>query len=87
VPRRIAYDITKTVVRKITGSRDRQVTSEFQRLLSHYLFMPHFCLVRRPNEKEHVKRLLDYARSNFLIPVPRVPSLEALNTTLEERCS
>jgi hypothetical protein len=86
VPRRIAYDNTKTAVGKITGSRDRQVTREFQRLLSHYLFTPHFCLVRRPNEKGHVERLLDYARSNFLVPVPAVPSLEALNAALEERC-
>jgi len=86
VPRRIAYDNTKTAVGKITGSRDRQVTREFQRLLSHYLFTPHFCLVRRPNEKGHVERLLDYARSNFLVPVPTVPSLEALNAALEERC-
>jgi hypothetical protein len=86
VPRRIAYDNTKTAVAKITGSRDRQVTREFQRLQSHYLFTPHFCLVRRPNEKGHVERLLDYARSNFLVPVPAVASLEVLNAALEERC-
>jgi transposase len=51
VPRRIAYDNTKTAVAKITGSRTRQVTREFQRLQSHFLFTPHFCLVRRANEK------------------------------------
>src|SRR5438552_10205058 len=76
VPKRIAYDNTKTAVARITGSRSRQVTREFQRLQSHYLFAPHFCLVRRPNEKGHVERLLDYARSNFLVPVPAVESLE-----------
>jgi hypothetical protein len=86
VPRRIAYDNTKTAVAKIIGSRERQVTREFQRLLSHYLFISHFCLVRRPNEKGHVERLLDYGRSNFLVPVPVVASLEALNAMLEERC-
>jgi transposase len=86
VPRRIAYDNTKTAVAKITGSRDRQVTREFQRLQSHYLFTAHFCLVRRPNEKGHVECLLDYARSNFLVPVPAVDSFEVLNAALEERC-
>jgi transposase len=86
VPRRIAYDNTKTAVAKITGSRQRQVTREFQRLQSHFLFTPHFCLVRRANEKGHVERLLDYARSNFLVPVPAVDSLAALNTQLEEQC-
>ncbi len=86
VPRRIAYDNTKTAVAKITGSRERQVTREFLRLQSHYLFAPHFCLVRRPNEKGHVERLLDYARSNFLVPVPAVDSLEELNARLAEQC-
>ena len=86
VPRRIAYDNTKTAVARITGSRERQVTREFQRLQSHYLFAPHFCLVRRPNEKGHVERLLDYARSNFLVPVPAVDSLAELNARLAEQC-
>jgi transposase len=86
VPRRIAYDNTKTAVAQITGSRDRKVTREFQRLQSHFLFTPHFCLVRRPNEKGHVERLLDYARSNFLVPVPVVASLAELNAQLAERC-
>jgi transposase len=86
VPRRIAYDNSKAAVAKITGSRERQVTREFQRLQSHYLFAPHFCLVRRPNEKGHVERLLDYARSNFLVPVPQVSSLAALNERLTEQC-
>ena len=86
VPRRIAYDNTKTAVASITGSRTREVTREFQRLQSHFLFTPHFCLVRRPNEKGHVERLIEYARSNFLVPVPTVDSLAELNTRLEEQC-
>ena len=43
-------------------------------------------MVRRPNEKGHVERLLDYARSNFLVPVPEVDSLEELNARLAEQC-
>jgi hypothetical protein len=86
VPERIAYDNTKTAVAKIVGPRERELTREFLRLKSHYLFDSHFCLVRRPNEKGHVERLVDYARSNFLVPVPAVTSLEALNAHLAERC-
>lgn len=86
VPRRIAYDNTKTAVAKVVGSRRRVVTREFQRLSSHYLFASHFCLVRRPNEKGHVERLLEYARSNFLVPVPVVESLDELNARLSSRC-
>ena len=86
VPVRISYDNTKVAVGKITGNRERQVTAEFQRLKSHFLFEDHFCLVRRPNEKGHVERLLDYARRNFLVPVPRVDSLRTLNEQLETAC-
>jgi transposase len=86
VPRRISYDNSKVAVAQIVGSRERKVTREFQRLKSHFLFVDHFCLVRRPNEKGHVERLLDFARQNFLVPVPRIESLETLNGQLEECC-
>jgi transposase len=86
VPRRIAYDNTKTAVAQIVGSRARVVTREFQRLMSHFLFASHFCLVRRPNEKGHVERLVEYARSNFLVPVPQVASLAELNERLTVQC-
>jgi transposase len=51
MPKRIAYDNTKTAVAKITRVRSRQVTREFQWLQSHFLFAPHFCLVRRPTPR------------------------------------
>ena len=86
VPRRISYDNSKIAVAQIVGNRERKVTHEFLRLKSHFLFDDHFCLVRRPNEKGHVERLLDYARRNFLVPVPRIDSLETLNQQLEESC-
>src|SRR5271169_6092657 len=86
VPRRISYDNSKIAVAKITGSRQREVTKEFLRLKSHFLFQDHFCLVRRPNEKGHVERLLDFARTNYLVPVPEVASLVELNAALLGRC-
>ena len=86
VPTRISYDNSKIAVGSITGTRERKVTKEFQRLKSHYLFVDHFCLVRRPNEKGHVERLLDFARRNFLVPVPRVESLDVLNGALTHSC-
>ena len=86
VPRRISYDNSKIAVTKITGSRQREVTKEFLRLKSHYLFQDHFCLVRRANEKGHVERLLDFARTNYLVPVPEVASLVELNAELLQRC-
>ena len=86
VPTRISYDNSKVAVGKIVGNRERQVTKEFLRLKSHFLYADHFCLVRRPNEKGHVERLLDFARRSFLVPVPQVDSLEALNEQLLVSC-
>ena len=85
VARRISYDNSKIAVSKIVGGRGREATREFLRLESHYLFEHHFCRVRRPNEKGHVETLLGFARRNYLVPVPQVESLEALNETLIER--
>ncbi len=86
VPRRISYDNSKIAVSKIVGGRGREATREFLRLESHYLFAHHFCRVRRPNEKGHVENLLGFARRNFLVPIPEVESLEALNAQLIEHC-
>jgi len=86
VPRRISYDNTKTAVAKIVGKRRRELTRDFLRLQSHFLFDCHFCLVRRPNEKGQVEGLVGYTRRNFLVPVPRVRGLEDLNADLEQRC-
>ncbi len=87
VPTRISYDNSKVAVGKIVGNREREVTKEFLRLKSHYLYEDHFCLVRRPNEKGHVERLLDFARRSFLVPIPRVESLEELNEELLRCCT
>ena len=86
VPRRISYDNSAIAVIEVFQGRERKLTKEFLRLQSHYLFQEHFCLVRRPNEKGHVERLLGFARRSFLVPVPQVDSLETLNRQLREGC-
>lgn len=86
VPRRISYDNSAIAVIEVLKGRERKLTREFLRLQSHYLFQEHFCLVRRANEKGHVERLVGFARRNFLVPVPEVQSLAALNLQLRERC-
>jgi len=86
VPKRISYDNSAIAVIEVGQGRERKLTKEFLRLQSHYLFQEHFCLVRRANEKGHVERLVGFGRRNFLVPVPRVNSLEELNQHLRERC-
>jgi len=87
VPTRVSYDNSRIAVTKITGSRDRKLTSEFLRLQSHYLFQSHFCLVRRANEKGKVENLVGFSRRNFLVPVPQVETLAELNAELRSRCA
>jgi transposase len=86
VPRRISYDNSRIAVKRVMTGRGRELTDEFLRLQSHYLFTHHFCLVRRANEKGHVENLIGFTRRNFLVPLPRVDSMEALNQQLEEAC-
>lgn len=86
VPTRISYDNSAIAVIEVLKGRERKLTREFLRLQSHYLFQEHFCLVRRANEKGHVERLVGFARRNFLVPVPSVDSLAALNQHLCECC-
>lgn len=62
MPTRISYDNTSIAVTKVLRGRDRKLTQEFLRLQSCSLFQKHFCLVRCPNEKGDVERLLGYAR-------------------------
>ena len=86
VPTRISYDNTKIAVAKLLGTHQRQLTAEFQRLQSHFLFDSHFCGVRRANEKGHVEGGVGYVRRNFLVPVPCGPTWQTLNENLAANC-
>jgi transposase len=86
VATRISYDNSKIAVISIGKGRNRKLTDGFLRLQSHYLFAEHFCRVRRANEKGHVETLVGYSRRNFMVPVPKVETIEELNTYLEACC-
>ena len=86
VPNRISYDNTRIAITKILTHHKRKHTAEFKRLISHYLFEPHFCNVRRPNEKGIVEGSVKYARLNFMVPVPQVKDSDELNPLLRDGC-
>jgi transposase len=65
VPSRITYDNDRTLVGGILGPRERKLTTGFLQLVSHYLFDPHFCLVRRANEKGVVESMVRYTRKGL----------------------
>jgi transposase len=86
VPRSILYDNTKLAVARILGDGTRQRTRAFAELQSHYLFQDRFGRPGKGNDKGKVEGLVGYARRNFLVPIPIVPSFAALNAQLEQRC-
>ncbi|MDP9380421.1 MAG: IS21 family transposase, partial [Chloroflexota bacterium] len=89
VPRRITYDNLTTAVARVLSGRARVEQEAFIAFRGHYLFESHFCLPGREgaHEKPLVESLVGYARRNFLVPIPDVPSWEALNSLLSERCA
>ena len=86
VPRSILYDNTKLAVARILGDGKRQRTRVFTELQSHYLFEDRFGRPGKGNDKGKVEGLVGFIRRNFLVPVPRVESIEALNDDLAGQC-
>ena len=86
VPPRHLYDNPTPIVKAVGKGHERELTDEFLRLRSHYLFESCFCNVGRPNEKGVVENLVGYARRNYLVPVLSFPSWKALNDYLLEQC-
>ena len=86
VPHRVWFDNLKTAVYKILVGRRREEQQAFLSFRSHYLFDSRFCTPGEGHEKGLIENLVGYGRRNFLVPVPAVPSLDALNTELLARC-
>jgi len=90
IPQSILYDHTKLAVARILhkslGDGRRQRTRSFTELQSRYLFEDRFGRPGKGNDKGKVEGMVGYVRRNFLVPVPRMDSFEALNAHLEERC-
>ncbi len=79
-------DNTKIAVAQILGDGTRQKTRAFSELQSHYLFAERFGRPGKGNDKGKVEGLVGYARRNFLVPLPRVSSYDALNQHLRTGC-
>ncbi len=86
VPLSILYDNTTLAVAEILGDGTRQRTRAFSELQSHYLFEDRFGRPGKGNDKGHVEGVIGFGRRNFLVPIPRFESFEALNAWLEEKC-
>ena len=86
VPLSILFDNTTLAVAKILGDGTRKRTITFSELQSHYLFEDRFGRPGKGNDKGNVEGVIGFGRRNFLVPMPRFESFEALNAWLEEQC-
>ena len=87
VPQSILYDNTTLAVAKILGNGRRKRTRAFSELQSHYLFEDRFGRPGKGNDKGKVEGLVGFARRTFMVPLPRVHSLDEFNATLLDACT
>ena len=84
--RRLIYDNLSTAVEKVFKGKERKLQESFERFCAYYNFTPRFCNRGEAHEKGGVEGLIGYARRNFLVPMPKVESLEELNAKLLAEC-
>ncbi len=78
VSRRLIFDNDKVGVKEGFGLH--AVAQDYHRMFAaHYVFATDFCNVASSNEKGLVENLVGYGRNNFLVPVPKVDSMDSLN--------
>jgi transposase len=86
VPLSMLYDNTTIAVARILGDGTRKRTRTFSELQSHYLFEDRFGRPGKGNDKGNVEGVIGFGRRNYLVPMPRFESFDALNAWLEEQC-
>jgi transposase len=86
VPRRIVYDNSTIAVSRVLKYRERKTTHGFTTLQSYYLFKDSFARVNKGNDKGKVENLVGFMRRKFMVPVPNVESIDALNAHLLAGC-
>ena len=84
-PRRIILDNAKVGVKEGFG-KYAKTQDRYAELAANYAFRTDFCNPSEGHEKGLVENLVEYARNNFLVPVPKVESLADLNRYLLQEC-
>lgn len=82
----LIYDNLTTAVQRVYLGKKRDLQTSYEKFVGYYNFTPRFCNRGEGHEKGGVEGLVGYARRNYMVPVPRTESLEALNERLLEEC-
>lgn len=85
VPRRVIFDNAKIAVKDGFGAHAK-TQENYAALAAHYGFEAVFCNLASGNEKGLVEGLVGFSRRNFCVPLPRVDTMDELNSLLLERC-
>ncbi|MDF2545786.1 MAG: transposase [Anaerosolibacter sp.] len=86
VPRKIVFDNAKVAVREGLGAYVTKENPRYKALKAHYAFETAYCNPSSGHEKGLVEGLVGFIRRNAFVPMPRVNSLDELNTLLTHRC-
>jgi transposase len=86
IPQSILYDNDRCLVAKILPDGTRKRAKLFSGFLSHYLIADRYGRPGKGNDKGAVEGLVGFARRNFMVPIPRFPTWDALNLWLMEQC-
>jgi transposase len=82
----LVYDNLTSAVKQILKGKSRIEQEAFIKFRAYYNFSPRFCNPESGHEKGGVEGMVGYARRNYLVPLPRVGSLEELNEYLLRQC-
>ncbi len=85
VPQKIIFDNARVAVKDGFGAHAK-VQDKYRLLAPLYAFYTQLCNVAAGHEKGLVDGLGGWIRRNVLVPVPRVTSIEELNTSILQRC-
>ena len=79
------FDNARVAVKEGFGTHAK-MQDRYTAFAAHYAFKAEFCNIASGHEKGLVEGLVGWTRRNIFVPVPRVDSIEELNTELLKRC-
>lgn len=85
VPHRVAYDNLKAAVVRVLVGSERELSSRFAAMASHYLLEPCFARPRTGHDKGGVEARGKHIRWQHLVPIPATDTLEAASQALLAR--
>jgi len=84
-PAKVIFDNAKVAVKEGFGVFAK-VQDRYKAFAAHHAFKTEFCNIAAGHEKGLVEGLVGYIRRNVLVPVPRLETIDQLNSALHAKC-